>query len=217
MPSSDLYVSEQQLKEYLRADHDNVSRDDALFGIELDAACREIDRRCGRVFWQVIDADDAVTARTYGTDDIAAGVLRTDDFWTTDGLVVKTDDDDDGTYETTWTITTDYVVEPAGGYVDGLTGFPYWRILPVGSRSFPTSGNRRRVQVSARWGWAAVPVAIQRATMVAVAASLKVRDAPHGIAGMGEFGAVRVPPDALRSIEHALTPYRRIDRTAAVF
>lgn len=214
MVASNLYATEAQLKDYLRANHDNVSVDDLVFGLELEAACREIDRRCGRPFWCEVETADSATARTYHAD--RSDLVRCDDFWTTTGLVVKTDDDDDGVYETTWTVDTDFVVEPVGGRVDGLAGFPYWRIVAVGSRQFPTWGNRRRVQVTAKWGWESIPPAITRATLVAAAAHLKVRDAPHGIAGFGEFGQVRIPPDQLRLIELAIAPYRRVDRTAGI-
>lgn len=216
MVASNVYVSDADLKAYLRADHENVSKDDVEFSAQLEAACREIDRRCGRSFWCELEAADTATARTFGPDQIAGGVLRCDDFWTTDDLVVKTDDDDDGVFETTWTITTDFVVEPEGGRVDGLSGFPFWRVVPVGSRSFPTSGRRRRVQVTARWGWEAVPPAITRATKVAVGSFGKVRGAEHGVAGFADFGAVRIPVDQLRLIEMSIQSYRRVDRVGGV-
>jgi hypothetical protein len=209
-----VYATPAQLKQFLRADHPNVAADDVLFELELEAACREIDRRCGRSFDTQVAASESPTARTFFAD--TAATCRVDDFWTTSGLVVATDDDDDGTAETAWTVDTDFVVEPAGGRVDGLGGFPFWRVVAVGSRSFPTGGRRRRVSVTARWGWEATPVAIERASLVATAAHLKVRDAPHGIAGFGEFGALRIPPDALRTIAGVLGPYRRVDRVGGI-
>lgn len=214
MVASNLYVSEADLKDYLRADHENVSRDDVVFGAKLEAACREIDRRCGRAFWCEQETADSVEARTFFAD--SWHTARVDDFWTTTGLIVKTDDDDDGVYETTWTIDTDFVVEPVGGRVDGLAGFPYWRIVSVGSKSFPTAGRRRRLQVTARWGWESVPPAISEATKIAVAASLKVRGAEHGLASFQDFGGVRIPVDMLRLIEAQLTPFKRVDRVGGI-
>lgn len=209
-----VYVTVAQLKQFLRADHSNVAVDDGLFELELEAACREIDRRCGRSFDTQVSAVESPTARSFFAD--TSSVCRADDFWTVDDLVVATDDDDDGTAETTWTIDTDFVVEPDGGRVDGLDGFPFWRVVAVGSRSFPTGGRRRRVSVTARWGWESTPVAVERAALVATAAHSKVRDAPHGVAGFGEFGALRLPPDVLRTLSGVLGPYRRVDRVGGI-
>ena len=93
MPGFELYVSDTELKDYLRADHPNVSHDDGELLDALTSACREIDNWCGRAgFYQVIDADDTPTARTFRPDS-ACGVLNVTDFWTVDGLVVATDEE----------------------------------------------------------------------------------------------------------------------------
>lgn len=213
MPGSTLYAAADEVRDYLRANQQNTSVDDFQFDLALDSACREIDAYCGRSFHQEILSDESATTRVYRPG--SAGTVRVDDFWTTSGLVVATDDNDDGTFETTWA-ATDYELEPLNGHRQGLPGWPYWTIRAVNTRTFPCANRRASVQVTAKWGWAAVPDPVKRATLVLTAAALKVRDAPLGIAGMGDFGAVRVPMDQYRMIAAALRPYRRSDRVLQV-
>lgn len=198
------YAGIDEFKRWVRAAHDNVSADDPELDLALESACREIDAHCGRSF----NGDTTVSARTFRP--VGDLLCWTDDFWSTTGLVIKTDDNDDGTFETTWA-SADYELEPVGGLVDGLSGFPFWQICAVDDRSFP--GLRRRsVEVTAKWGWAAVPDPVRRAALVLGAAIYTTRNAPTGNAGMGEFGMVRVPVDQLRMVRMALQPYVRVDR-----
>lgn len=213
MPGSTLYATADEVRDYLRANQQNSSVDVLQFDLALDSACREIDAYCGRSFHQQVLSDESATARLYRPS--SPTILRVDDLWTATDLVIKTDEDDDGTFETTWA-STDYELEPLDGYRQGLPGWPYWKIRAVDSRSFPHLNRRASVQVTAKWGWAAIPDPVKRVTLVLTAAALKVRDAPLGIAGMGDFGAVRVPMDQYRMIAAALRPYRRADRTLQV-
>ncbi len=200
------YVSLDEFKRWVRGAHPNVAVDDVEFGLALDSATQEIRGHCGRDF----NRDTSASARSFHCTNPL--VARVDDFHTTTGLIVKTDDDDDGTFETTWTITTDFVLEPTDGRVDGLDGFPYWRIVAVGSRSFPTSGRRPRLQVTAQWGWAAIPDPVRRSTFVVGHAAYEDRNAPAGMGPEEPFGAIRVPWDKLRMVRAALEPYVRTDR-----
>jgi hypothetical protein len=129
--------------------------------------------------------------------------------------VVKSDDDATGSYEQTWTITTDYILEPLNGIENGRTGFPYWRIRAVGTdRRFLSGQGRPQVQVTAQWGWAAVPASVKQANKILAAQYFTLKDAPHGIAGVNDFGPLRVQdvPQAAR----LLSPYQHPARTVAV-
>src|SRR5690606_1256557 len=111
-----------------------------------------IDDYCGRHFWK----EETPSERLFRPDEV--DLLWTGDFATTDDLVVKTDEDGDGVFETTWS-ATDWQAEP----FERMNGRPYERIAAVGGRDFPvdcttTSRGRRRsgrarVRVSAQWGW----------------------------------------------------------------
>lgn len=213
MPGSTLYATAADLREYLRADKQNVSADDEQFDLAIESACREIDGYCGRGFHQVVTSAESASARVYRPAN--ALCARVDDFWSTTGLVVATDEGDDGTFETTWS-ASDYELEPLNGVRQGISGWPYWVVRAVGSYSFPPYNDRASVQITAKWGWETVPVPVKRATLVLAAGLLKTRDAPLGIAGMGDFGAVRIPINQYRMVQSALAPYRRSDRTMQV-
>ena len=50
----------------------------------------------------------------------------------------------------------------------------------------------RRVRVTARWGWSAVPDAVNEACILRAAALYKRKEAPFAVAGFDGFGAVRL-------------------------
>lgn len=175
------------------------STDDPRLTASLDSASREIDGWCGRQF----NDAGAATARVFRSSGCTLAVV--DDFSTTTGLVVATDNDDDGVYETTWS-ASDYELEPLNGVVSGMSGWPYYRIRAVEARTFPTGRRRAVVQVTARWGWTAVPTPVKEACLMIAAETFKAGDAPFGVAGFGEFGAVRVRMNS--QAQTLLAPYR---------
>jgi hypothetical protein len=177
--------------------------DDTTLQLALDAAEQQVNAWTGRNF----NLDGSVVARTYTAGSQSA--VEVDPIGTLTGLVVETDDNDDGTYETTWTINTDFRVEPTNA---AATGVPWTRLVATGSKVFPT-GTRDwpAVRVTARYGWpAAVPAAVKMATLHQAARLWKRKDAPFGVAGSVEFGSEmrlleKMDPDAVA----LLTPYRR--------
>lgn len=183
-----LYVALEAVKDHMRGEASRTVNDDVLLRA-LTAACRSIDDWCGRSF----DRHETATARTYRA---SGGVVRTDDFWTLDGLLVAGAG-----------LPASVDVEPFNGVVDGVAGFPYWRL--VGRYT-------GKVTVTAKWGWAEVPAPVILATLHLTHTLVSHRDAPLGIAGMTEFGAARVPVDVHRQVAGLLAPYRRMDRKATV-
>lgn len=183
MALGDPYVTAAALKTYLRI---TDSTDDTEITAAVNEASREIEKWCGRQFNTAASA----TARTYfptGCDEVVI-----DDFSTTTGLVVKTDEDGDGVYETTWTISTDFIVLPLNGVVDGESGWPYWQIRAVGSRRFRYSDLRPPLEVTALWGWTAVPTPVVQAAKILAAETFKMSESPFGVAGTPDFGVVRL-------------------------
>jgi hypothetical protein len=176
-----LYATLAELKAILGGiddtyDDDNLTR-------ALGAASRGIDKWCKRRFYR----DDTATARVFSP--ISAKVAIVDDFWTTDDLVIATGDGDD-TYATTWT-AADRQLEPLNGIVNGVPGWPYWLIRARNGSSY-TGGSVGGVtlQVTAKWGWAAVPVDVNQACLLLAEEIFKLKDAPFGVAGYGIDGAV---------------------------
>lgn len=209
---SDLYATIDEAKAYLSGEATR-SDNDLRITTALNTACRAIDAYCGRQFWRVISSSSSATTRTYYADDRL--LAHVDDFWTTTGLVVATDTSDDGTADTTWS-SSDYQLEPLNGVVDGLTGWPYYRIRAVESRTFPCVGKRARLHVTAKWGWDAVPDPVKQASLQLTATVFKMEHAPFGVAALGEFGPLRVPMDTLRYVKAYLDPYRKVESTMVV-
>jgi hypothetical protein len=196
MALGDVYVEVDDLKN--RLDINDVDDETRLDGA-VWAASRGIEKFCRRQF---NDAGSA-TARVYRAT--SECLVKVDDFHTTTGLVVKVDTDGDGVYETTLT-TTDYECEPYNGIVDGEPGWPYWTIRAVRYQHFPLLG-RAGVQVTARWGWAAVPTPVTEACRVAAEELFKLRDTPFGIGGYGDFGIVRARDNPF--VARMCSPYQR--------
>lgn len=195
MALGDAYAQVADLKE--RMDIGDTIDDDRL-AAALISASGEINQWCGRQF------NDAGSASARVFRPVSSTLVVTEDFHTTTGLTVVVDSGVTGTYDETWT-STDYLLEPANGVVAGVPGWPYNRLVGV-TYTFPRT-TRPVVQVTARWGWAAVPAQVEEACLLIAAESFKLADAPFGAGGVGEFGPVRVriTPRA----QGLLIPYRR--------
>jgi hypothetical protein len=131
------------------------SSDDGTFTALLDAASRRVEDFTGRQFNQATTA----TIRVFRPVDPER--LPVDDFYTlTDFQVVV---------GTTTLDSDDVDHRPWDGIVNGQTGWPYFDLFRVGG--FWPYSRRAKIQVTAIWGWAAVPEAIVQATLD-VAASM---------------------------------------------
>lgn len=167
----------------------------------INAASRAIDRFCGRRFWLDATAQDKV----YRCGD--AYYADVDDIGTTTGLVVKTDTTGDGTYATTWA-STDYQLEPLNADTNE-DAHAWWTLVAVDRYTFPLHERRTTLQVTARFGWSAVPDEVEEACILKAASLFKRKEAPFGIQSFGEFGAVRIgrnDPDVMA----LLHPYVKI-------
>lgn len=174
--------------------------DDTEVSAVLSAVSRAVERFC---FRQFNDAGSA-TARTYHA--ISHYFLYLDDFSTTAGLVVKTDTTNNGTYETT-VPSTSYTVEPTNGVVNGQTGHPYRKIVLHDSYWFPC-WDRPGVEVTAQWGWAAVPADVKQACLIQATRIFRRKHSPEGLSlGANEF-VFRTPAKLDGDVEAMLNPYR---------
>lgn len=171
--------------------------DDSVLSIAIGAASRQIDGVCGRRFWQ----DGDVVTREYFPD--GPVVCFTDDISTTTDLVVKVDLDLDGVFETTLVLNTDFMVEPRNAAFE-TPAQPYTElsIVPIGSQQFfpmPRYG-RASVQVTAKFGWPAIPDDITQACIIQSSMIAKSKDAPFGAIMLGDLGQ----PMSLRSALHPM-------------
>jgi len=198
MALGDAYCSVAELRDYCQIP-DNV--DDTQLTIVAAAISNGIESYCRRQF------NDAVTptARVYVPNSTSHVIV--DDFSTITGLVVKTGDGVGGVYGTT---LTDYTLSPLNGVQHGRTGFP-WRRIVLPAASFVTSTNRPSVQVTARWGWAAVPPDVKMAALIQGARVFGRRSSPHGFQSVGSgdfvFRVSRIDdPDVVRLLEDFKLP-----------
>lgn len=173
--------------------------DDTDLQSALTSASREVEKFCHRQF----NKETTATARVY--EPLHDELTLVDDFHTTTGLEIAVDDSDDGTFGTVLT-SSQYEVRPRNGVVDGEPGWPFWRVRATESGLFPRS-RRATVQVTAQWGWTAVPASVTEASLILAEEIFKLKDAPFGVAGYGEFGAVRVRDNP--KVARMLGPYRR--------
>lgn len=197
------YCSLEELKSRVG---ETTNRYDFELSIAVDSASSSVHDFCGRVFYLSTTA----TARVYYPRD--AYVARVDDFHTVTGLVIETDQDGDGVYETAW---TDYQLEPLNGVVDGEPGWPYNKIRAVGSSRFPhvSVNTRAPLRVTAKWGWAAVPVNVKDAALILAEEAFKLKDSPFGVGGYGQFGIIRArdnPMAARLLARYQRDPYKAV-------
>jgi hypothetical protein len=191
------YITLAGLKNYLKID-DSV--EDTLLEQIIESASRSIDRIANRRFY----LDGSATARTYRP----VGNMRVivDDIGTTTGLILKTDPNSSGVYQTTFTLNSDYIVEPTNAIAKGRP-INYLTIVGGTAMSLPVN-YWPQVEVTARWGWPSVPDDIEQATYILSADLYKRKDSIGGVLGLSELGAIRMSPLG-RDITSMVRAYRR--------
>lgn len=153
---------------------------DGLIQAAVTAASRAIDRYTGAQFYPSTE-----TRLFYGQPD---GGIWVDPFTDTTGLLVETGSL--GTY-TTEIVDTDYVLWPMNAPEKGMayrrifTGYSWTNRWRRGTR-------HPDVQITARWGYATVPVDVEMACRIKAAHLFRRMDTPDGTAGTSEFGVVRI-------------------------
>lgn len=195
MPISNGYCSLAEVKNALRiAD----TTDDALLELAVESASRLIDGYCNRAFYSTagtrvfVPVDPSLAY----VDDIAAVTS------------IKTSSDADGLFDVTWS-ASDYQLEPVNGISGGLAQ-PYTRVRAVGGYVFPMSGGEATLQVTATFGWSAVPSAVRQACVIQSSRIFKRLDSPLGVAGFGDMGAIRVSRGLDPDVQQLVDPLRRI-------
>jgi len=201
------YVSTADVKNYIGL---TGSGQDTNIANSILAASRQIDRICRRRFWQ----DSSVQVKTFTP--ISNIYLEVPDISTTTGLIVKLDTTDNGTYDKTLTINTDFIVMPTNPKLLGTSAGqhePYTEIRILNTRSSerfdPSIINN--VQITAKYGFAVIPEAIEQATRIQALRLFKRKDTPFNVFGNEQTGTVELfnkfDPDAMA----LLKDYRKQD------
>lgn len=178
MTISNGYCALADIKEHLQIPPSDA-QDDMLLERAVEASSRSIDSFCGRKF----SLDSVATARTFLPS--SPTTLIVPDIGTLTGLVVKTDENDDGTFETT---LSGYQTEPA--YISNR---PIELVRLVDGTTFPSHrSGRYSIQVTAKWGYPSVPVEIEQACLILAARIFKRKNSPEGVLAFADSGIIRV-------------------------
>lgn len=180
------YATLADLKAALRLT-DNV--DDSLLEKAIESASRRIDGYCGRWFYKT----SATAVNIYPINEYL--VAFPDDVSNT-SITIKIDTNADGTYATTLTQGVDYILEPTDA---ALRGYPYTHARMVGGQTFPleVTPSFPTVQVTAQWGWNAVPSDVSQACVLLSMRQFARLNAALGVVGFADMAiTVRaVDPD----------------------
>lgn len=191
MPWGGDYVSSSDLKAYL---HITDTDDDTQIALAVTAASRGADRFTNRQFGLVASPE----ARTYTARwdrKRCRYVVDIDDLMTETGLEV----------EVNGVTVTGYSLKPSNA---ALQGEP-WTLL-VFDLGSAISLDEDAVEVTARWGWSAVPTPVKQACLIQGARLFTRRNAPFGVAGSPQEGSeLRLLDKLDPDVEVVLGPYRR--------
>jgi hypothetical protein len=193
-------MSYASLSEFKAAVGITDSTDDGALQSVLDATDTLIDLYCDRK----TGFGTASETRFYTAEDYE--YVLTDDLVSITTL--QTDDDANGTYETTWTAGTDYVLAPRNAALDG---FPYTEIdtSVTWPRNFPKDVYLG-VRVVGVFGFPAVPAAVKQAEIIQAGAVWNSRTAPFGVIGSADLGGILRMSRALHpEAALILEPYRK--------
>lgn len=189
------YCSLAEVKAALRLT-DNV--DDTLLENAIESASRRIDGYTGRFFYKT--SQTAITMYPYNEyllffpADVA-----------TNSITIKIDTAANGTYATTLVQGVDYLLEPTDTV---LQSRPYLNARMVGGATFPlfVTPSFPTVQVTAQWGWNAIPDDVNQACVLLAMRQFARLNAALGVVGFADMAiTVRaVDPD----VRDLLSPYK---------
>lgn len=193
------YCTLAEFKDYNKITSTNATDDGVIEDI-IEGISRDIDKKCGRVFFQ------ANATRYFNTKNSRR--LEVDDIYTTSGLTIYTSLNSDGTYEYTWT-STDYELTP---YSPDF-GFPYTGIEIAIDGNYGFSLQPKGNKITANFGWSAVPDDIK---LVALQESMNEYHRRFGenlsaTATVTASGVVLTPRGFADISMQRLAPYRKLN------
>lgn len=191
MPIVNGYCTLAQVKAALRLT-DNA--DDTLLESAIQSASRRIDEECNRWFYKTAQTP----VQVYPASIYECGVLND---IANSSVTVKIDSVGDGSYATTWTQGQQYQLEPLNTVI---TGKPYRRIVCINGYSFPIADDKPLVQVTAQWGWNAVPSDVEQACILLSMRQFARLNAALGVVGFADMAIqVRAVDPDVRDLLHS--------------
>ena len=173
------YTDLPSLRDKLGFEKSSTLKHDAALEKLIEAVSRWIDEHTKRRFY-------AATETRYYT-------ATFHDDCTVDDLLsvttLKTDDDGDGTFETTWT-TSDYTLYPLNAALDGLP-FTNIKTSVDGDQTFPRL--QRGVEIAGSFGYSSTtPKAIEQACLIGCMRVWERSKLIYGVVGGAELGTIQV-------------------------
>jgi hypothetical protein len=199
------YIEEEEFRDFVK---DGSTLDAAAIKASITTASRSIDQTCKRRFW----LDDTPRDVLFTTNSIWAlefvdGDGQQWDLATTDGLAVAVDLSGTGTYSTTLTLNTHFMLSPVNQSRYGQP-WPYTslQVLSNGGGTLPLSypGYPETVKITGTWGWPTVPDAVRFATKLAANRYFGRGSTRYGTAGFDASGyamRIRQDPDIMALLE----------------
>ncbi len=195
------YVTLDEQRAFMRITGVSDIEADLPLANAITAASRAVDYATDRQFG-LLSTAAARYYRPVWSEAHEKWQIHIDDLMSITSLVVKSDTDDDATYETT---ITDYRLWP----LNAASSSRPWTEMVFGT-SASLGYQEGAIEVTALWGWSSVPATIKNATLIQASRFHKRRESPFGVAGSPEMGnemrlLARVDPD----VAVMLMPYRR--------
>lgn len=180
------YITSAQFKDYVRIEQLDLV-DDQFIALDITAASRAIDRCCSnrrnglgapRQFGSTVAPEARYYTPRWDMDQIR-WVVDIDDVDPTfaSGMLIDVDTSNGNNYNQS---VTAYVLRPRNA-VSNKRVYTQISILP--SEPHMPTYFMDSVRVTVRWGWAAFPSPVVRATLLQTHRFNKLRSAPFGVAG----------------------------------
>lgn len=198
--SSTVYTTLSDVKNALQIED---TLDDTAIEAAILTASRQIDEYCQRFFYQE-GTTGSPSVRYYTA--YSPWYIETDDIVSVNQLA--TDPDFDQSYSTIWNTTTaplDVMYEPVN---NPKKGWPYTRILAIGSQVFPYFFPQT-VKITGVFGFPQVPYEVELACKIQASRLFVRKQSPFGIAGSVELGTVRLNSRLDPDVEMLLKTFRR--------
>lgn len=162
----------------------------------ITAASRAIDRHTNRQFGLVAAPEERFYTPWYDSAR-CRWIFNIDDLMTIVGFGFTIDGD----------AVTDYTLEPRNAAAEGK---PWTHLVARRTAVAYFPCHARGVQVTANWGWSAVPDTIKQATLLQANRILSRRSAAFGVTGSPEMGGeLRLLSHVDPDVAVALRPYKR--------
>jgi hypothetical protein len=206
--SQSWYIGLEEFKDRLGI---TDTADDFQAQIAIGSASQAINEHCGRHFNRITET------RTYQPHNI--WLLDIDDAVPGSAITVNLDLQGNGVYSTPLVQNVDYILRYGNNlFNQNVLGIarPYrqLQIIQTGNWLPFTWPFARldRVQINTTWGWSQVPSPVVQGTFLLAADLFKLKDAPWGVAGMTDFGVVRIRENPMlnRMLHTFVNPRHRV-------